>query len=336
MTSVRRATIIPAMKAIKLNPTLIKLVSILSDGQYHDGTSIGDVLAITRGAVWKAIKKLTAYGIQINSIKGKGYALIEPLVLLNEKSIKKNLDHAIAVDVFETIDSTNAYLKKFFHSMKPSVCLAETQSSGKGRLQREWYSPFGKNIYLSCLYPFQHDVSTLSGLSLVVSLAIVETLKSYNLVKPAFVKWPNDVMCDSKKLCGSLIELQAETHGSCCAVIGIGMNVNMLSDEKNHITQPWISLREIAGEYIDRNQLCVSLLNNLFAYLQQFAAKGFPSFMEKWKEVDYLRGQTIQLVNAKKKISGNVKGIDQHGHLLMKLDDGTLQSFSSGDTSIEK
>jgi BirA family biotin operon repressor/biotin-[acetyl-CoA-carboxylase] ligase len=257
-------------------------------------------------------------------------------VLLDEKKIKKNLDQVATVEVFEHVDSTNTYLKKFFHTMKPRVCLAEWQSGGKGRLQREWYSPFGKNIYLSCLFPFQQDVSSLSGLSLVVGLAVVETLRAYHLSKPVFVKWPNDVMCDGKKLGGNLIELQAETHGASCAVIGIGMNVNMLSDEKHQITQPWISLREIAGEYIDRNQLSIALLNNLFAYLHEFSSNGFSPFIEKWKEVDYLRGKTIQLVNAKKKMSGNVKGIDQNGHLLMKLEDGTLQSFSSGDTSIEK
>jgi BirA family biotin operon repressor/biotin-[acetyl-CoA-carboxylase] ligase len=322
------------MKSRQLSPNLNKLVTILSDGQYHDGTSIGATMHMTRGAVWKNIKKLISYGIKIDSVKNKGYALIEPLMLLDKKIIKKNLNHEIDLDIFEIIDSTNTYLKKFFHDAKPRICIAEQQTKGKGRLQREWYSPFGKNIYLSCLFPFQQDVSQLSGLSLVVSLAIIETLKTYSLPKSALIKWPNDIMCTGKKLCGNLIELQAETNGACSAVIGIGLNVNLLSDEKHSISQPWTSLREIAGEYIDRNQLCAALINQLFLHLHQFSSHGLPAFMDKWKEVDYLRGQTIQLVCAKQKMTGNVKGIDQHGHLLMKLEDGTLRSFSSGDTSL--
>lgn len=324
------------MKALKQNPNLVKLVSILSDGQYHDGTSIGIALQMTRGAVWKAIKKLISYDIKIDSVKGKGYALIEPLILLNKQQIKKNLDRKVEIDVFESIDSTNTHLKAFFNSAKPRICIAEQQTHGKGRLQRDWHSPFGKNIYLSCLYPFQRDVSELAGLSLVVSLAVVETLRAFHLSKPALVKWPNDVLCNGKKLCGCLIELQAETNGTCSAVIGIGMNVNMLSHETREITQPWTAVREVIGEYVDRNTLCAALLNNLFDYLHQFATNGFAPFREKWNEVDFLRGQTIQLANANQRVAGNVKGIDQQGHLLIKLDNGAIQTFSSGDTTILK
>ena len=324
------------MKALKQNPSLVKLVSILSDGQYHDGTSIGMALQMTRGAVWKAIKKLVSYDIKIDSVKGKGYALIEPLILLNKQYIKKNVNHKIEIDVFESIDSTNAHLKAFFNSAKPRICIAERQTNGKGRLQRDWHSPFGQNIYLSCLYPFQRDVSELAGLSLVVSLAVVETLRAFHLSKPTLVKWPNDVLCNGKKLCGCLIELQAETNGTCSAVIGIGMNVNMLSHETHDITQPWTAVREVVGEYVDRNRVCAALLNNLFDFLHQFATSGFTPFIEKWNDVDFLRGQTIQLANANQRVAGNVKGIDQHGHLLIKLDNGAIQPFSSGDTTILK
>jgi BirA family biotin operon repressor/biotin-[acetyl-CoA-carboxylase] ligase len=323
------------MKALKLNPTLNKLVTILSDGQYHDGTSIGKSLAITRGAVWKVVQKLTAYGIKIDSIKGKGYALIEPMVLLDKKNIKKNLQPTIELEIFETLDSTNTYLKSFFHSAKPRLCFAEQQTNGKGRMQRDWYSPFARNIYLSCLYPFHRDVSALSGLSLVVSLAIVETLKTFNLPKPVLVKWPNDVMYADKKLSGILIEIQAETHGMCSAIIGIGFNVNMLTDEMHQIAKPWISLREMLGEYVDRNQLSAMLINNLFAYLNDFTKFGLSKFIDQWQEVDYLRGRNIKLLNAKQTVTGNVKGIDQQGHLLIKLTDGELQTFSSGDATIQ-
>lgn len=261
----------------------------------------------------------------------------DPLILINKQYIKKSLaDKDINIDVFESIDSTNDYLKSFYNSASPRICIAEQQTKGKGRLHRDWYSPFGKNIYLSCLYSFQRDVSEAAGLSLVISLAIIKTLKTYNLPKSVLVKWPNDVIYQAKKLSGNLIELQAEFHGTCCAVIGIGINVNMLFSENHQISQPWISLREITGDYIDRNLLLAALINNLFIYLKRFEKNGLSVFTDEWSKVDYLAGQNITLKGVTNKIVGTVKGIDQQGHLLIKLKEGILRSFSSGDTEIMK
>ena len=325
------------MKPLKLNSNLIKLVNILNDGQYHDGTTIGKSLNMTRSAVWKTIRKLTGYGIKIDSIKGKGYALQEPLILLNKQAIWKGLTHQnIEIEAVENITSTNDYLKSFFHHATPRICIAEQQTAGKGRFQRNWYAPFGKNIYLSCLYPFQMDVSEVTGLSLVISLAIIKTCHATALPKSILVKWPNDVLYQEKKLAGNLIELQAESYGTCAAVIGIGINVNMLSTENHPISQAWTSLREITGKYIDRNSLLILLINNLFIYLQRFEKQGLAGFIKEWEEVDCLLGKKVTLQGINNKISGIVTGIDKHGHLVMKLKDGTTRSYASGDTTIMK
>lgn len=319
----------------KLNSNFVKLVNILNDGHYHDGSTIGESLKLTRGAVWKAIKKLESYGIKIDSIKGKGYALLEPLVLLEQKKIQRKLvvKKKINFSIFESIDSTNEYLKLFKQNHSIKICIAEQQAQGKGRLGREWYSPFGKNIYLSCLYPFQKDVSELAGLSLVVSLAMMRTLKSYGLSDLLFVKWPNDILYEHKKLSGSLIEIQAESHGASHAVIGIGINVNMLNDER-HIAQAWTSMQKILGSYIDRNDLCSRLINNLLSYLQQFDSQGFSRFITEWMQSDCLTNQIVTLKNLDQEIKGKVTGINEQGHLLLQLTDGTVQAFSSGDTSV--
>ena len=81
----------------KLSPSLVKIASILSDGHYHDGDSMGDALSMTRSAVWKTIKKLQEYGVTIESVKGKGYVLSEPLTLLDRTAIKRNLNNILLV-----------------------------------------------------------------------------------------------------------------------------------------------------------------------------------------------------------------------------------------------
>lgn len=291
---------------------------------------------MTRSAVWKAIKKLQTYGVRVNSVKSKGYALLEPLQLLEEESIQAHLqDDSVLIDVFEIIDSTNTYLKKIKSSHQIRFCLSELQVQGRGRLQREWYSPFAKNIYLSCLYPFYQDVSELAGLSLVVGLAILTTLKKYVTDPALAVKWPNDIIHAGAKLSGTLIEIQAETHGVSHVVIGVGINVNMLQAE-NVISQSWTSLQKITGKYIERNVLCAELIKTLREYLKKFEEEGFAAFVDEWTQADCLTDRLISLSHANQEITGKGLGVNQQGYLLLQMADDTLRAFSSGDTTILK
>lgn len=318
----------------ELKNKLIKLVNILNDGQYHDGNSLGKALQLTRSAVWKSIKKLQNYGIKIDSIKGKGYLLQEPLLLIDQSEIKNHIAQNIELTVFETINSTNQYLKQFKYHKNPKICIAEQQTAGKGRFNREWYSPFGKNIYLSCLYPFEKDVSELAGLSLLTSLAVIKTLQDIGIKEHLFVKWSNDIVYDSKKLAGNLIEVQAETHATSHAIIGIGLNVNMLHDQENNISQHWTSVHQILHRYIDRNDLCIRLINHLMMHLKIFETNGFEIFMDEWNNVDYLKNKFISLNIYNEKAVGKVLGINAQGYLLLQLSDGNVRVCSSGEASL--
>lgn len=321
----------------KIHDSLIDIVNILQDGQYHDGTSIGQKLKMTRSAVWKAIKRLEKYEVEMDSIKGKGYHLREPFILLDQNEIRKKIQHPIKIEIFEIITSTNEYLKNLKNVTVPTVCISEYQTHGKARLNRKWYSPFGKNLYLSCRFPFKKDVSELAGLSLVTGLAVLGTLKKYGLEKNIFVKWPNDVYYDFKKISGILLEIQAESHdGLVHAIIGIGINVNILYDDHDQISQPWISMQKILKRYIDRNELASQLINCLLTYLHQFEDQGFSPFMQKWMQSDCLIDKRITLKNLKNSWSGVVKGINDQGQLLLELGDGQVKAFSSGDVTVKK
>lgn len=321
----------------KSSNKLAKLTALMSDGEFHDGTALGEALSMTRSAIWKMIKKLEFYGVEINSVKGKGYALCEPAILLDDEALRMKLaDKKCQIALFESIDSTNEYFKSQKHPKGIKFCIAEQQTEGKGRLRRTWHSPFGKNVYLSCLYPFSKDISELSGLSLVVSLAIVATLKKFGIEEGLHVKWPNDIICDGKKISGTLIELQAESHGSCHAIIGIGLNVNMLIDERKQITQSWTSMRLESGKYLDRNIVCAELINELSVYLLRFERNGFADFSEEWMRSEGMTGKQISIKTITETVSGKVAGINAQGHLLLKTADGQIRAFASGDTSILK
>lgn len=319
----------------KTAKTLLQIINILQDGQCHDGTSMGQELGMTRSAVWKIIKKLIQYGVKIECVKGKGYILSEPCVLLDATQIKKYLhNQAAEIHLFESIPSTNDYLKSFKNATQPLFCIAEQQTKGKGRFDREWYSPFAKNIYFSCLYPFQKDVSELAGLSLVIGLAVKQTLVQLGIHDELFVKWSNDIIHQQNKLSGILIEVMAETHAVCHTIIGIGINVNMLIDENQKISQQWTSIQKIMNQYIDRNYLCGILINHVLAYLQRFNDNGFAPFVNEWMNSDYLMNKIITLKTMTESITGIATGISDQGHLLLRLDNGQVRAFSSGDVSL--
>lgn len=321
----------------KSRNNLAQLTAAMSDGEFHDGNALGKALQMTRSAVWKMIKKLERYDIEINSVKGRGYALCEPVILLDEEQIRAHLaDKKCQLALFETINSTNDYLKNLRHPKGVHFCLAEQQTEGKGRLNRSWHSPFGKNIYLSCLYPFQKDMSELAGLSLVVGLAIANTLKQFGLGQHVQVKWPNDIVCDARKISGTLIEVQAESHGMCHAVIGIGLNVNMLIDAERQISQSWTSMRRASGKYFDRNLIAATLINTLLDYLSRFDAQGFGIFVDEWQHAEMMAGKSVTVKTIRETVSGVAVGVNAQGHLLLKMSDDEIRAFSSGDTTIIK
>ena len=90
------------------------LIELLNDQQYHSGDELGAKLKITRSAIWKLTKNLSKYNVKIESIKGKGYRLISPLILLDNKKIKKYISNKCDIEIFESTISTNDFLKNDF------------------------------------------------------------------------------------------------------------------------------------------------------------------------------------------------------------------------------
>lgn len=316
------------------NKTLFNLVKTLHDQVCHDGNELGRKLHVSRSAIWKTIKKLKQYGLPIESVQRKGYRLREPIVLLDAEIIDLGLkDPDVAVVLYEQVSSTN-HCARAYPQARLEVCLAELQTDGKGRLGRKWHSPFGKNIYCTCFYRFEKDMTELAGLGLVTGLAIYQTLKDMGIDDALSLKWPNDVMYRGKKLAGTLIEVEAEAHGICDARVGIGINVNMT--DASAITQPWISMHDILKRSIDRNALCIKLIKHLRKYLAQFETHGFKYFIDSWQKCDHFMQREVVLNQMQQAFHGKVVGINQQGHLLLEFKNGEIRAFSSGDTSIQK
>lgn len=326
---------------LQFNSSQITLLQILGDGQCHSGSELGKALGVTRSAVWKQINQLIEFGIPITSIPQQGYQLPRQLLLLDEQNITQKLSerespNPFKLHLFTSIDSTNRFLKDLAPSKQIDVCCAEIQTQGRGRFGRHWHSPFGENIYCSSRWNLNYDFGKLSGLSLIASLAILATLHEFQLSSNIKIKWPNDIYWHNKKLCGSLIEILAESNGTIQVIIGIGLNVNTDTQQHPLPDKPWCSLYEITQRYFDRNVLIAKLLNNLERYLNKFTNNDLNAFMDEWNQSDYLAGKQIKVTQATGTLTGTALGINQIGQLIMSDESGTTHSLSSGDTSLQE
>lgn len=261
------------------------------------------------------------------------------MFLLSKQKIKSAVKtKSIHIDLFEQISSTNEYLKSIKNSNKLNSCIAEMQTHGKGRFERKWHSPFGQNIYLSLRYLFDKDINALSGLSLVCGIAVCNAIETICQPPPQdiLIKWPNDIICDDKKLAGILIEIEAETCESYSVIIGIGLNTNMEADNHKKISQRYTSIKKLTGIYQDRNQLCSALINQLIDVLFSFEKEGLNPFLTFWKKRDYLFGKLVRLKSSQQEFHGESAGINEQGHLLLRLSDSSQKVFISGNTTLLK
>ncbi len=255
--------------------------------------------------------------------------------MLNKAIILQNLQAAsfnkpVHVHVVDSLDSTNCFLKDLPASGAIEVCCAEMQTQGRGRFGRYWHSPFGENIYCSTRVHFDCDLSQLSGLSLVVSMAVLAMLEQAGVGDDVRIKWPNDVLWHDKKLCGNLIEVMVSSD----VVIGIGLNVNSMVNEQALIDKPWCSLYEITGHHFDRNTLIAQLIIKLDQHLNQFMTHGFASFISQWQEIDYLHGQLITVSQPSGNLCGKANGVNEAGQLILIDETGLVHYLSSGETSL--
>lgn len=314
------------------------LLLMLMDGQFHSGQALGQRLGVSRSAVWKKIKSLeTDYGLSIQRISGRGYRLSEPLSLLDSTLLTQTA-HELGWNfaLHERLDSTNTCCMQLIQQAdyeKPQVVMAEWQTAGRGRRGRQWVSPvIAQNLLFSLGLRLQADTRCLTGLSLVVGLAVLATLRYFGLAQ-AGLKWPNDVYVNNRKIAGILLELTGNPTDICHLVIGIGINLNMMPHSQSAIEQPWTSLRYETGQRVNRTALAACLMQNLHHYLALQAQVGFQGLRHEWEQHHLWQGQRCILSTPNQEISGTALGIDDEGSLRL-LVNGQEQSFCAGELSL--
>jgi BirA family biotin operon repressor/biotin-[acetyl-CoA-carboxylase] ligase len=323
-----------------------ELVAMLADGRFHTGDALGQHFGVSKTIIWREIGKLSALGLDVHSVRGKGYRLSEPLTLLNDQDIRAGLPASTqaglhAIELLHTIDSTNSHAMRLLQTNalvlnagQSWVCLAEQQTAGRGRRGREWVSPFGANLYMTVVRSFSGGAHMLDGLSLVTGLALVEALQQCG-VSGLGLKWPNDLLFGNEKLAGILVEITGDVTGSFQVVIGIGVNLVSKPAAMQSVSQPWTALEVLGVDRSIRNRLAGAILQHLLCSLDQFEQHGFGIFRERWHAFDVSRDRDLELLTAAGSVFGRSLGVDEKGALVLHTDNG-VETFHGGEVSLRR
>ncbi|MEW7313144.1 bifunctional biotin--[acetyl-CoA-carboxylase] ligase/biotin operon repressor BirA [Buttiauxella gaviniae] len=316
---------------MKDNKIPLTLIRILSDGEFHSGEQLGEQLGMSRAAINKHIQTLRDWGVDVFTVPGKGYSLPDPIQLLDEQLIKSQIETG-SVAVLPVIDSTNQYLLDRLETLQSGdACIAEYQQAGRGRRGRQWFSPFGANLYLSMYWRLEQGPAAAVGLSLVIGIVMAEVLRELGAEKVR-VKWPNDLYLNDRKLAGILVELTGKTGDAAQIVIGAGINLAMRNVATDMINQGWINLQE-AGINIDRNALAIRIIKELRKALHLFEDEGLAPFLPRWELLDNFIHRQVKLIIGDKEIYGISRGINEQGGLLLEQD-GVIKPWVGGEISL--
>ena len=209
-----------------------------------------------------------------------------------------------------------------------TVVITDEQTAGRGRLKRVWLTPRG-NIALSViLYPAK---PYLPSLIMISSLAVAVSIEAVTGLKPQ-LKWPNDVLIDGKKVCGILIESQGQSDTVDYAIIGIGINVNLRTDDFPEISPVATSLSHELGREVSRLTLVRHLLTEIerrYLGLQT----GVPVF-EEWRDSLITLGKQVLVTSGDTTQEGIAESVAGDGSLLLRRPDGSSTRILAGDVTL--
>lgn len=310
-------------------------------GEYLSGEELAGKLHISRNAVWKAIEVLRKEGHVIDAVTRRGYCLIatagdrEPKYKVNREEIMAAVNEkqfVPAVTVLEQTDSTNRVVKELAVKGAPEGTLvtAITQSSGRGRLGRSFFSPSG-GIYMSFLLRPKLPAEKAVLLTTAAAVATARAIEKVSGIH-AGIKWVNDLFVSGKKVCGILTEagIDFETGMPEYVVVGIGINVE--SQELPEELRPIVGfLNDFTEKPVNKSTLVAAIWDE-FAKIYPDLAKA--EYMEEYKERSILLDREVTVLDPAGHYTAVVRDIDKEGHLLVEKAGKTVV-LSTGEVSVK-
>jgi BirA family biotin operon repressor/biotin-[acetyl-CoA-carboxylase] ligase len=312
------------------------------------GETLSTRLGVSRAQVWKHVSALRKRGYVIDGEPGGGYRLTTSPDRLYAEEIQRELATrwlARNVHHLDETESTNQVAFDLGRGDAPAgtTVIAESQTAGRGRLGRSFFSPPYQNLYASTLLRPTGSISDAPTLCLAAAVAVAESVAEFmGDVSAVEIKWPNDVLIRRRKTSGILMESSAEGTRIAFAVLGIGVNLNVnreiFPDEFRHLAT---SLSSELGHPVDRIAFARRLFENLERQIDLHATHGFEAVRPRFESFFRMRGEAIGIEEiAGERIDGRALGIAPNGALEVEVCEGprsgTTLTVMAGDVTLAK
>lgn len=228
---------------------------------------------------------------------------------------------------FDTIDSTNLEAKRRADEnlTTPLLIVANSQSAGRGRLGRSFYSPSDTGLYMSLMLK-PDDCADIVCMTTAAAVCVTDALEKLCNIESQ-IKWVNDIYINNKKVCGILCEAVTNPKTSRIEGIIIGIGINISTDTfPSDIKDIAVSLKQ----YVDRNKLCAMITDNLINTCTQLSQR---NFIEKYKARSLVLGKEITYTENGINKTATAIDIDKNGGLVIRTEDGT-KTLSTGEITV--
>jgi len=311
------------------------LSALKKNRDYVSGERLSKFLRRSRSAIWKRIEALRQAGYQISAQTHKGYLYVSSPNTIIADELKLELKTSLLgkeILTFDSVDSTNRVGMDLAKKgcAEGTLIFAESQTKGRGRLGRSWSSPKSKGLYFSMILRPRMSLEKASQMTLVIAVAIVESLR--DLTDQTFmIKWPNDIVYEDRKIAGILTEIDAEPDQIHSLTVGIGINVHQSPQSRS---QGGISLEEVTGKRFNRLELAADLLGRIEKHYLHFVQGKFKKLSQRWEQYSSITGKRVKAKTIEMSIEGVAQGIDDEGMLWIRQDSGIRKKIHSGDITL--
>lgn len=282
------------------------------------GPELAARLDISRAAVWKHIEALREAGFDIPSTDS-GYRL-DSIPEFAGPALEYGLTVPFDIEFHDSIGSTNARARELAGEGANRVAVvADEQTGGRGRLDREWHSPSG-GIWLSLLFRPDLPPAQAPLFTLAAAVATARALSETGI--ESSIKWPNDVLIDGKKVAGILTEMEGEADRISWVIVGIGLNANVDTDTLPASAEA-TSLQAIAGP-IDRRSLTQTLLAEFWSLTENSE-----EILDAWRSYSSTLGKRVRVETPTGSVVGDAVDITHPGGLV--IDGEKRTTVTAGD-----
>ena len=311
-----------------------------SGDSYCSGEKMSQALGLSRAAVWKAVEGLRQEGYDISSVPNRGYRLERSPDRLSAGELAGALEGCTIggnLICLDSVDSTNNYAKKLAGEGAPhgTVVLSDWQTGGRGRRGNSFLSPAGKGLYLSVLLRPELPPMDVIDLTAWIAVAVCDAVEQVIGERPG-IKWTNDIILRSKKLCGILTELSLEGESGSLhyVVAGIGINVSQSAEDFGpEVSQVAISLEQALGSKIRRADLAAAVIRALDRLDRDFPEKK-AEYLERYRADCLTTGHEVRLIQKGETRTAFAESIDDDFALVVRWPDGMRETVTAGDVSV--